>query len=66
MEAGLPLWKQTRLCNKDINMVMQFGTWNVCTLLQAGNWRRFANNGSKTVEKAMWRKSRMEENHWEG
>jgi len=29
-------------------------------------WRRFENNGSKTVEKAMWRKSRMEENHWDG
>ena len=33
MEAGLPLWKRVRLQNKD----MQFGTWNVRTLLQAGN-----------------------------
>jgi hypothetical protein len=31
-----------------------------------GHWRRFANNGSKTVDKAMRRKGRMEENHWEG
>ena len=37
MESGLPLRKQYRLRNKDINMVMRFGTWNVCTLLQAGN-----------------------------
>ena len=37
VEAGLPLWKRIGLCNKDINMVMQFGTWNVRTLLQAGN-----------------------------
>jgi len=30
------------------------------------HWWRYANNGNKTVEKAMWRKSKMEENHWEG
>jgi hypothetical protein len=29
--------------------------------LDCRNWRRFANNGSKTVEKAMWRNGRMEE-----
>jgi len=34
-EAGMPLGKRTRLCNKDTNMVMRFGTWNVHTLLQA-------------------------------
>jgi len=36
-EVGLPLWKQTGLCNKNTNNVMRFGTWNVRTLLQAGN-----------------------------
>jgi len=37
MEAGLSLRKQSRLRNKDMNMVMWFGTWNVRTGLQAGN-----------------------------
>ena len=30
------------------------------------HWRRYANNGNKTVEKAVWRKSRMEENQRDG
>jgi len=37
MEARLSLRKQSRLRNKDMKMVMRFGTWNVRTLLQAGN-----------------------------
>jgi hypothetical protein len=37
METGLPSWKRPRLRNKETNTVMRFGTWNVRTLLQAGN-----------------------------
>jgi hypothetical protein len=69
MEAGLP----SRLRNKDMNMVMRFGTWNVRTLLQAGNmnstagyWRRYTDNGNKRVEKAVYGKGAMEKNYWEG
>jgi len=36
-ETGLPSRKRFRLRNKDMDMVMGFGTWNVCTLVQAGN-----------------------------
>jgi len=37
MEIGLPSRKQFRLRNKGMDMVMRFGTWNVRTVLQAGN-----------------------------
>jgi hypothetical protein len=36
-EAGLSLRKRIRLRNKDLDMTVRFGTWNVCTLLKAGN-----------------------------
>jgi len=36
-ETGLPSRKRFRLRNKDMDMVMRFGTWNVRTGLQAGN-----------------------------
>ena len=47
IEAGLPLWKQTGLCNKDTNVVMQFGTCNVRTLLQAGNMNIIAEEAER-------------------
>jgi exonuclease III len=37
METGLLSRKQSRLQSKEMNMVIRFGTWNVRTLLQAGN-----------------------------
>jgi len=47
MEARLPLWKRTRLRNKNTNMVMRFGTWNVHTLLQAGNMNIIAEEAER-------------------
>ena len=47
IEAGLPLWKRIRLRNKDISMVMRFGTWNVRTLLQAGNMKIIAEEAER-------------------
>ena len=46
-EAGLPLWKRTRLRNKDVNMVMRFGTWNVRIVLQAGNMNTIAEEAER-------------------
>jgi endonuclease/exonuclease/phosphatase family metal-dependent hydrolase len=43
MEAGLP----SKLRNKDMNMVMRFGTWNVRTLLQAGNMNSIAEEAER-------------------
>ena len=43
MEAGLPLRKLIRLRNKD----MRFGTWNVRTLLQAGNMNIIAEEAER-------------------
>ena len=47
MEARLPLWKRTRLRNKNTNMVMRFGTWNVHSLLQAGNMNIIAEEAER-------------------
>jgi len=42
--------KQFRLRNKDMDMVMRFGTWNVHTVLQAGNMNMIA----EEVENIRW------------
>jgi len=47
MEARMSLRKQSRLRNKDMNMVMRFGTWNVRTLLQAGNMNMIAEEAER-------------------
>ena len=47
IEARLPLWKQAELCNKGTNMVRRFGTWNVRTLLQAGNMNIIAKEAER-------------------
>ena len=51
MEAGMSLRKQSGLRNKDVNMVMQFGTWNVRTLLQAGSMNIIAEEAERYVYK---------------
>jgi hypothetical protein len=37
IETGLSSWKRPRLRSEEMNTVMRFETWNVRTLLQAGN-----------------------------
>ena len=58
MEAGLP----SRLRNKDMNMVMRFGTWNVRTLLQAGNM----NSRAEEAERYRMDVADLQEIRWKG
>jgi hypothetical protein len=61
METGLPSWKQPRLRSKETNTVMRFGTWNVRTLLQAGNM-----NVTVEVERYKMDVVALQEIHWKG
>ena len=46
-ETGPPSWKRLTMRSKEMNMVMQFGTWNVRTLLQAGNMNAIAEEAER-------------------
>jgi len=58
IEAGLPLWKRTGLCNKDTNMVMQFGTWN------RKRWIAGFEEDLQIMGVRQWRKPREERAEW--
>jgi endonuclease/exonuclease/phosphatase family metal-dependent hydrolase len=61
-ETGPPSWKQPRIRNKEINTVMRFGTWNVRTLLQAGNMNAIAEEAERYKMDAV----ALQEIRWKG
>ena len=61
-ETGPPSWKRLTMRSKEMNMVMQFGTWNVRTLLQAGNMNAIAEEAERYKMDAV----ALQEIRWNG
>jgi len=47
MKLDRPHGNDLTMQSKEMNMVMRFGTWNVCTLLQAGNMNAIAEEAER-------------------
>jgi len=60
-ETGPPSRKRLTMQSKEMNTVMRFGTWNVHTLLQAGNMNAIAEEAEKykidavTLQEIRWK-----------
>jgi hypothetical protein len=61
-ETGLPSWKRLTMRSKEMNTVMRFGTWNVRTLLQAGNMNAIAEEAERYKMDAV----ALQEIRWKG
>ena len=46
-DTGPPSWKRPKVRSKEMSEVMRFETWNVRTLLQAGNMKAIAEDADK-------------------
>jgi len=61
-ETGPPSWKRLTMRSKEMNTIMRFGTWNVCTHLQVGNMNAIAEEAERYKMVAV----ALQEIHWKG
>jgi len=61
-ETGPPSRKILKMRSKEMNTVMRFGTWNVRTLLQAGNMNAIAEEAERYKMDAV----ALQEIRWKG